>query len=381
MRHEYTDNLFLSSTTKNREAIVTYGPTLNLEQRGTLSQFKLDYAYEKYEFLNEAELNARDERHFGDLDGELFPERNLKVEFNAAASMETLDRRRSDATDLPTVNTTNRYHGQVRPVYRFKFGARYSGEAAYVFEVNEYENSVGDETESRKVELAIEKEKSARLKLRLSGFFEQFEASQSKDYDHIQATFGGEWGSGDAFQFNVSGGMAWFDYEDGTDAELSVIDGKVHCSIGRRHAIDVGYIEAVDHDVTDGQHETRQGEAALSRSGRLGWRIGYVYRDDHFVEVDRDDLDQGVQAEVSYQLTRKVLLQLEGDSRQLEFDPLGEVVDRDNVAASVEYAPHETIQFQCLYAYRNNDSSIDANDYEENRTYCEARFSYPLIRR
>ncbi len=381
MRHEYTDNLFLSSTTKNREAIVTYGPTLNLEQRGTLAQFKLDYAYEKYEFLNEADLNERDERHFGNLDGELFPERNLKVEFNADASMETLDRRRSDAIDLPTVNTINRYHGQVRPVYRFKYGNRSSGEAAYAFEVVEYEKGAGDETESHKAELAIEMEQSVRLKLRLTGFFEQFETSQSRDYDQIQATFGGEWNSGEALEFMVSGGMAWFDYKDGTDAYLPVVDSSLQYAIGRRNAIDVGYIQAVDHDVTDGQYETRRGEAALSRSGRLGWRIGYIYRDDHFVEVDRDDLDQGLQAEVSYQLTRKVLLHLEGDSRQMEFDPLGEVVDRDNVAASVEYAPHETIQFQCLYAYRHNDSSIDANDYEENRTYCEARFFYPLIRR
>lgn len=378
-RLEVTDNLFLTETNKNSEMIATIAPTLWLEQTGKLLNLEIEYAYEMYRFLNQPELNDRIDGHFGRLDGTFFPERNFFVLLHGEVGRENLDRRRSDSVALPTVNTTNRYLGLIRPTYRFDLGSRHSGEMAYVYEVIKYDRAQTDDTQSHRAELMLERNQSARLDFRLTGFYEQLTAKISPDYDRLQGMAGGEWRPFTSATLTAMGGVSWFEYETGENFNSRVLDCRLLYVPSRRWSLDASYVENFEYDVLYGLFKTWRGEGGLSYTGRLTWRLSMFFRNDDYVRVIREDSEQGFVGVATYQMTQRVALGVHGDIRSLKFEPLTENVDRRSAGVSIEYTPRDFVTMGCRYTYRNSDSDIDGRDYIENRADCDLRLSYPLI--
>ena len=380
MRIEVTDNLFLTSTDTNTEPIATYGPTLNLNQHGKLLDLNLDYTYEVQRFLAEPELNDNEHTHRGNLAGTLLPGRNFSIELSADATLVAIDRRRSDIVETSRLNTTSRYAGRGRPVYRFKLGSTLSGEIAYVFEQVEYEAITADDTESHTAQLLLEKTLSSTLKMRLAGEYEWFFPTLHLDFERHQGLFGFIWNPNSRLEMTALGGLAGFEFENQTSYDSAVADSHIHIETAGSLNMDFGYSVDFVYDITDGVYQLRTGEGSISGTGRLGWKLGYIYRDYEFIQTVRDDLDQGPFAEISYRATRKILLQLKGESRQLEFEPITENVDRYNIEASFRYAQGDRTSLECRYVYRNNDSDIELKDYVENLGFCELRWAFALIR-
>jgi hypothetical protein len=379
MRLEYTDNLFLSEAATTREWIATIAPSLWLEQQSRLFNLEVEYAYERYRYLNDPSLNEQDYAHLGRLDGMLLPERNFTVELHGDARLESLDWRRSDVVDSSTINTTNRYLGRIRPAYHHDFGSRHTAEAAYVYETVQYDNDISDDTESQRVELAFDRKQSARLDLRLNGFYELLTAEINQDYDRLQGMAGGEWRPSVSTTVSALGGVSWFEYDTGENFNSRVYDCFLRYEPVQRWALDASYLKNFGYDNQDGLYRTWHGAGGLSYTGRLSWRVGLLIRIAEFVQVNRDDREHGVVAEAIYQLTPKVAFGINGDGRQLEFKPVTENVDRYSLGGSVAFTPREYIETGCRYVYRNSDSDLDFNDYREHRVSCDLRLTYNMI--
>jgi hypothetical protein len=379
MRLERTDNLFLTEDDRIREWIATIAPNLRIAQLGKQFNLELEYRYEMYRFLYEPSLNDKADTHLGVLDGVIFPERAFRVELHGDATRESIDRRRSDLVDTPAVNTTTRYMGRIRPVYHLDLGSRHFVETAYVYETVQYDTVTSDDTYSHRGDLLLERKQSARLDLRLEGFYEQLTAEINQDYDRQQATSGGEWRPFTSTTLSAMAGMTWFEYGSGENFNTRVYDCLLRYAPVQRWAVDASYLKNFDYDIQDGLHRTWQGAAGISYSGRLSWRLGLLVRIDEYVEIDRDDREQGAVGELTFKLTPKVTLGLNGDSRRFEFEPTMEHVDRHGIGASVLFTPREYIEIGCRYSHRNSDSDIDANDYRENRYFCDLRLTYNMI--
>ena len=379
MRAEMTDNLYLSESARTREWIATVAPNLWLAQHGKLLSLELEYRYEMYRFLNEPSLNDRRDAHFGVLNGDVFPERAFSIELHGDASRENIDSRRSDVTDSPTVNTISQYLGSVRPVYRLQLGSRHLIEAAYRYETVQYDSQMSDDTFSQRVELMLERNQSARLDLRLEGFYEQLSAEINQDYDRLQGMAGGEWRPFTSTTISAKGGVTWFEYESGENFNTRIYDCWLRYAPVQRWAVDASYLKNFDYDSQDSLHRTWQGAGGISYSGRLNWRLGLLIRIDEYVQIDRDDREQGVVGEASYRLTPKVLLEINADGRRLQFEPVSENVDRYSLGAAVVFTPRAYVESGCRYTYRNNNSDLDVNDYRENRVFCDLQLTYNMI--
>lgn len=378
-RIEYTDNLFLSESNRNRELIGTVAPGLRYEQDSNWLDLELEYSYEIYRYLNEPDLNEREETHFGRLDGTIRPEQDFRIDLHGDARLESLDRRRSDVVDTPSVNTTNRYLGNVRPSYRFDLGAKNSAEVAYVFETVQYDSTIAEDTESNSFSIAVERNHTDRIDFIIDILFERFVPEDSQTYDRLQGMIGGSWQPFRSTLLTVFGGVARFEYEDGDTFDSRILDCLVRYAPTRRLTLNLSYTEDHTYDITDGLYENRHGEAALSFNGRSTWRIGLVYSETIYLLTARDDTERGIVSELSFQFTPRILARLNGDFRRFEFLPLNENVDRYSAGFSMEYMPRESLALGCRYLYRQNDSDIDINDYRENRASCEVRLMSDLI--
>ncbi len=379
MRLERTDNLFLAEADRIREWIATIAPNLRIAHQGKQFNLNLEYSYEMYRFLYEPTLNDKPNSHLGVLDGTFFPERAFSVELHGDATRESIDRRRSDLVDTPAVNTTNRYMGRIRPVYHLDLGSRHFIEAAYVYETVQYDTATSDDTYSHRGDLLLERKQSARLDLKVEGFYEQLTADINQDYDRQQAVAGGEWRPFTTTTLSAKAGVTWFEYESGENFNSRVYDCLLRYAPLQRWAVDASYLKNFDYDIQSGLHRTWQGAAGISYSGRLSWRLGLLVRIDEYVEIDRDDREQGAVGELTFKLTPKVILGLNGDGRRYEFEPVTEHVDRYSIGASVLFTPRAYIETGCRYSHRNSDSDIDLNDYRENRVFCDLRLTYDMI--
>lgn len=373
-----TDNLYLQPTNRTRERIVTIAPNLRLGQSGKLLDLELNYTYERYWFLNDSSANDRPDAHLGQLNGTFFPAGNFNIGLYGDARLESLDRRRSDYVDAPTVNTTNRYLGRVRPLYRLHLGARQELEAAYAYEVVRSEDSSGDETDSQKAELAIVRHQTARIDLRLEGFYEQVIARINPDYNRMQGMAGGMWRPFTSTRLSAMGGMARFEYDNDQEFNASVLDLQLHYTPSQRWAFQARGVKTFNNDILDGLYQTWRGEAEISRSGPLGGRLrGFASKDD-YKQIDREDREEGASAEVTIQLSPRIVLTLQGAARRLRFEPTHEKAHRYNTGAALAYTPRRFIEVGCRYLYIRNDSDIDTNDYVENRADCDVRLTYAL---
>jgi hypothetical protein len=379
LRAEMTDNLYLSETAKNREWIVTVAPNLWLAQQGKLLNLELDYRYELYRFLDEPSLNDRNDTHFWELDGTFLPDRAFSIELQGDARRENIDRRLSDVTDSPAVNTTNRYRGSIRPIYRLQIGARHLIEMAYRYQTVQYDTPLSDDTYSQRVELMLKREQSVRLDLRLEGFHEQLSADINRDYDRSQGMAGGEWRPFTSVTLSAKGGVSWFEYETGEKFNTQVYDCELNYTPSARWAFDASYDKDFDHDIIDGLFEIWRGEVAISYSGRIIWRLGLVSSADEYVQIIREDREQAVVGEISYRLTPKVLFEINADGRRLQLEPVTEEIDRYSIGAAVVFTPREYIETGCHYTYRNSNSDLDFNDYRENRVFCDLQLTYNMI--
>lgn len=374
-----TDNLYLQPTDRIREQIVTIAPNVRLEQTGTLLNLELHYSYEMYRFLIAPSANDRPDSHIGQLNGTLLPESAFNIGLYGDARLESIDRRRSDYIDSPTVNTTNRYLGRVRPTYRLRLGARQEIEAAYAYESSRTESSTSDDTDSQKGELAIIRRQTAHLDLRLEGFYEYFTARINPDYQRLQGMGGGVWRPFRTTTLTAMGGVTRFEYDSGESFNRQVVDVRLLYAPTRLWRLHASYAETFDDDIRDGLFQTWRGEAGISRSGPLGGGIRVFVSDNDYQQIDRDDRERGVAVEAGIQLSPRVMLGLNGDARRLRFEPVSERVYRYSAGAALTYTPRPFVALGCRYLYRNSDSDIGIHSYEENRSDCDIRLTYDVI--
>ena len=373
---EYDDNLFLTDDDEVDDLSTIIVPNISLLLRRKNLNTELNYGLEFRKYLNETYLDddKLSDIHRGDLSGELFPGNSFSILFEGSITRESVDERRSEVAENNTANVTNRYDGLVRPRYLYRLTPRITGELAYEYSTSQYGNTTSDdifgsETDDivdHDVSLLMEMEYSEKLTLQVDTYYNWHESDNFDDYEMWYGLAGFVWSPLSDLSLEAKAGGAITNVDgDKSNLKDSVYRLILDYSQPEKLSFSTSYTKDFTTSVDDGRYKWWEVAGVVSYEDRLSGSIRTYYRENTYQFVEREDEVYGVDTEIGYDLTEKSVAEFFADYSQRKYRPITEKADRYRVGFSLTRS-FKNSSIILRYAFNDNDSDIDINDYRSN---------------
>ncbi|MEZ4600272.1 MAG: TIGR03016 family PEP-CTERM system-associated outer membrane protein [Syntrophotaleaceae bacterium] len=375
IREEFTDNLFLDTEDEESDFITTIAPGILLNYDARKLNLELDYSLRFLKYLHNDE---EDETSLSDVQrvrflGELFPDQDFSLTLIDEYDRVIIDTRRQVDEDNLIVNRSNRNLLVVNPEYRSGYFNTFTPVAGYRFEMVDYDDPEGDDSDRHEFYVELEKRFSPRLTTALGyryNIYRTDEEAEEDDYDRQDLTTRLSYQIGSSVTLHGSAGSAWLDYEERGSERALVWQVGLDWQRGSRWRTAVAYSEDFAVSVNDGLSKNRRAEASFNYLERIPWEVGIFAEKQDFRTEDREDRGAGINGRVTVPFRGRLSLDLTGESSVWRFLPEDEDVFRYSAGLALSY----TIKYGVIsvgYRYREENSDFDQNDYQSNLAYVQ----------
>ncbi len=372
----YNDNIDLDESDKEGDLITTINPAI---------QVKLDYVYVEgslnygFYFIHYLENSDRNETALGDTqraeaDFLIFPRRDFSILVRDTFSREQLDTRQEDVVENESLNRSNRNVFEIRPQYKREF-ATLTFEADYGYTNSAYDSSQGDDSQRHDTGIELSKRLSPRWRVWGGGRYEKFSADLTDDFDKVSTTLGAEYLFGPGWSATLSGSPQWIDFEDRDKESFIGWEAQIEKSSSRLNSfLKYSRTQEVSSD-DSGSSKQQDIRGKVWITARWEPSLELFYTESDFFQTNREDGSYGAIAAVTFRATEKLSFTGESSLTFLEYDPEGEEITRFGCGAGVNYL-WRRFQFGFDVNYRNNNSNVAGNDYNNLIMQASASWSY-----
>jgi len=376
LREEYDDNIFLTADDEEDDFITTITPAISLGYDTERLKLSLDYSFIAWFYMHNSSENETS--HNAQLDSTLTILRDvLFLKVTDTYSRVTIDQRRQVVQENRFVNTTDSNRLTVNPYLEYPLSGTLKVKTGYTYENIWYKDEEGDDEESHLATAGFIKEISPKLSASLFYSYAIHDIKTDddlNDYDSQNVTFGLNYQLTQKLSLDASYGHEWLDYKERDNYDSDTWDASAQYQLTEAISFQVGYAQNFASSVDAGVSENKTVFASLTRQGPISLSLRGFNRTETYLDEDREDESSGVTATASYPITPNLTGRVTGLYTYYKFLPEEEKVNRYGAGISFDYAIRiTTISFG--YIHNLSDSTIEENDYRNNRFWVGARIA------
>jgi hypothetical protein len=372
LREEFTDNLFLDAYDEESDFITTIAPGILLQYDARLVELKLDYSLHFLDYLHHDE---KDETSLKDTQrisfrGVLLPGQDFSLTVLDEYQRVTIDDRRQLVEDNPFVNKSNRNLLVVNPEYRCRHFDTFVPTVGYQYERADYDKPEGDDYHRHEFYADLEKQFNPRLTATIGYRHSLYQARDEEDYKRQDATARLAYQLSPSLALRAGVGSAWINYRERSDEQAMTWNLALDWQPKTRWEGGLSYLEDFTDSVDGGLTKTRQAEAFIRHLDLLPWELLVFAEKQDYQTEDREDRSVGLNGTLGFPFTNRLILDLTGEVSLWRFLPEKEDVVRYGAGLALNYQmKYGTITVG--YRYRESNSDVDENDYQNNLGYVQ----------
>ena len=412
LREEFNDNIFLNAVNEESDFVTTAIPGLALNWFDRAIRLNLDYSLEFRKYLDN---DSQDQTQIKEIQrglafGEIFPDQDFSIEFLQAFFTETIDERLPVVPENPRINTTNVSQSIINPQYRHQFTTKFIALIDYRFENLAYESPDSDDVLSHNVRIELKKQLSPRLEALIGGDFGAFNNSINEDYNRQSGYAGFSAQLSSRLVLDAVVGESWLDFDHQESEDTMVGDVLALLDLSRGVSLGAGWSQDFGNATDDGVYLRRLVRiitgwnlpaARVSGNSLYAWRNKYSEvgserllgreilsglrqsslelnldsSEKEFYSNNREDKEKGLNVAGNLYLGDDWHLLVGGELTELILDPGDVNINRIGFDTGFEYR-RLNYTFSLRYFYREDDSDIDSNDFQNNIVFLQAAIQF-----
>lgn len=363
----YNDNIFLEKNNSDKDFITSITPGFDLNYGAKELKLNLDYSlyfkkYNKYSEKNESKL--RDVQRVK-MDALVLPDRDLNLALVEEISRVVIDERDKSVEENDFANKTTLYHFTANPQYQWRKYPSFRAIFAYQYDNYDYVSGLGDNVETQRYRLALEKDLVTETTIKMNGSYKDYRSETKSNYNLEQVSGGLIHQVGPRWLIDAEGGIARVDFDTGQEVETSIWMTSVSGQVAKHLELLLATERAFIDSVNSGVSKRTQASATLHYVNVFDIEIKAQGQEDRYQTEYRNDRGSGVALKVGIPLSRKIILKLKADVWTYKFVPETEKVTRLGAGALVTYVGKQG-SLSLGYTYRDSNSDIDSRDYVNN---------------
>jgi hypothetical protein len=380
LREEYDDNIFLTADDEEADFITSIYPSVSLSYTSNLLTLSLDYGIDIKLYMHNPDENETDltNTQNAKLDSTLSLYRDiffLKV-FDEYSRV-PIDERRQTAIENPFVNMTDLNHLLINPYLEYPLSGTLKAKAGYTYENLQYKDEEGDDAENHLMTGGLVKEFSPKLSGSVFYTYSVHDLKSNEDnedYDRQDIMFGMNYQLTQKLSLQGTYGHGWLNYKETEDFDSAIWSVNANYLLTEKLSMGAGYSQDFSDSVDAGAYTNEVATIYITREGTVPLTLkGFARKADYIVE-DREDKSAGVALNADIPLTPKMTARVTGLYTYYKFLPEEEKVNRYGAGISFDYEIKiTTISFG--YIHNLSDSTIEENDYRNNRFWVQARIT------
>jgi hypothetical protein len=412
LREEFNDNVFLNAVDKESDFITTAIPGLGLNWIDKAIRLNLDYSLEFRKYLDN---DSQDQTQIKQIQrglafGEIFPDQDFSIEFLQAFYTKTIDERLPVVSENSRINTTNVSQSIINPQYRHQFTSKFIALLDYRFENLSYESSDSDDVLSHSVRMELKRQLSPRLEALVGGDFGTFNNSLNEDYNRQTGYAGFSARLSQQLALDVIVGESWIDFDHQDSEDTFVGDVLALFDLSRGVSLGAGWSQDFGNATDDGVYLRKRvrivtgwnlSAASYAGNSLYAWRNKYSevssarllgreivsdirqsslelnldLSENQFYSNNREDKEQGLNLAGNLYLGDDWHLLVGAELTELVLNPGDVNINRIGFDTGFEYL-RLNYTFSLRYFFREDDSEIDANDFQNNIVFLQAAIQF-----
>jgi hypothetical protein len=367
VREDYNDNIYLTETGEVDDYITKISPAIGLEFFSGRHSASLDYSYEWQDYADNS--MADEGRHAGSLQvRSVVVERLLTVNLSDIYEQTSTDVRRSTNEDAVLVNTVEKNTFTFNPVVHRNLSQVTTLSVGYKFTDTHYRNDTSEDVQHDDVYVTLDRRFSKRLKGSAQYGYDVKDTQDdiTEDLTSQNASLSASLQLTPATSFDASFGRSWYDYETSSDNEENFWNVAVKSKVTSSGTATLSYSRKAQDSPEQGTHMTESVDARFSFGKRLKITFGASVKEDRYLTTSREDDVSTGNVSLSWKMTRKLNLNVNGALSKEKYNLPTEEVDKWSGALQAYYQLGKHVSVSTSYKHNDWDSTISGNSYENN---------------
>lgn len=387
LQEEYNDNIYLVAENPTADYITTVSPGVAVNYVSRPLTLDLDYGFyfRWYQDNSQEDENSLRDTQRGRGTLTLFPQRPFTLTVFDQYSKVFIDPRLPTVEENDFVNRTILNQLVVNPQYRFQASPTFVAILGYRYENLAYKAEAGDDSQGNLGHLELRKNLASQFDVALVYDIEQRNNRWSDDYLRHTGTLGFSRQFSRLLTVDARAGAGRVEYNhlERFNRTIFVGDFNARFALTERLAATLHYGEDFAIATIDGLYrrslaEVRLGFGAVGSSAaenRGNAELVLSWSRDDYNEIARIDRSLGGRLGARIPLGKLLAVLASASYAHLNFTPVTEKVDRYGVGAGVEVRLLPVI-VSLNYLYRDSNSDIDFNDYQNNLVVLSATLQF-----
>ncbi len=371
VKEDYNDNIFLTDKNEEDDFITKIIPSFTLNYKSGRHEATLEYSYEWQAYAQNSRSDGG--RHDGSAKiTSMLIERLLTVNISDVYSNTATDTRRSTNESEVLVNTVGKNTFTFNPVIYRNLSPVMTLSVGYEFIDISYNNTSNNNTledvRYNNVYLNLERRLSKRLTVSAKYGHDDKETEDdiTKDFTSRNASVSSSLQLTRDTSFDATFGRTWYDYETKSNTESNFWNFTAKTKLMSTGTATLGYSRQSKDSVELGTYLNELVNLKLSFGKRLKFTLGGGASQDEYLTSEREDDKVFGNASLSWQMTSKLRVSVNGDISNEKFTQPSEEVDKWGAGVGANYRLGKHLNLSLNYSYRDRDSTTAGNSYQNN---------------
>jgi hypothetical protein len=382
LREEYNDNLFLTESSKDFDYITKISPDILIEYSpGSSLDLSLDYRLDFRFYSRHSKFNDTDPKDTQNVNLRLQakPMNYLFIDASDNYKRVPIDIRRKTALDNELRNMTDNNIFMISPYTVLPLSSTLSTTVGYRYNNIWYDSRKNVGSDSHTGFFKLTDKFSSKLSGELNYDYYKYLPRDVKhrkfieDYDKHSGSVGLTYLIGSRLTVNGQVGESYLNYETRGNTQYTFWNINADYNMSTNASFGAGYRSTLNDSSISGTYKSHRTDMYFKTQKPVTLSINPYYSHDDYLDSRREDKVTGINADITYVLTKKMDLLFNGLWERQKFSPKDKKVDKYSIGSSLQYKLSTKITSSVGYRYNNSNSNIDSEDYENNIAWVQAK--------